>query len=198
MSCFSYSWGWFFSPRKVLSIIWGNEHCVVGYNRWWGISYTWQRLYSVCCLWEFCDSCSVQELAAVTGQCPSTFTHPCIRHELRLCWASPALRSWQNGAGLLPSWGVGSALCLWSFTDSGWFRLWFFKKKSCCITGISSQLGSRQNNRMARLFILGTEWRRAGIILTSRCNQLSMYLTWQLSYIKRQCLGWWCITVILN
>lgn len=30
-------------------------------------------------------------LAAVTGQCPNTFTHPCVRHELRICLAALTL-----------------------------------------------------------------------------------------------------------
>lgn len=165
---------------------------VVGNNSWWGIFYTWKRLYSVCCYESFvvlalsrnCQPCCCHWAV-------SRYLHPsCVRHELRICWAAPTLSSWQNGAGLLHSWDVCSALCLWSFADLVWFRLCFFKKKSWCITCISNQLGSCRSNRMSWLFILGIEWRRAGIILTSWCNQLSVCLTSQLSYIKRQCLSW--------
>lgn len=192
MSWLNNSWGWvvFFSPKKVLSIIWGNIHYLCGREQQMARDFFLHMEKTIQCMLirEFCGFWSVQELPGLllwlgSVQIPS--------HILALDMNWESAEQLLHWAGLLHSCSVASALCLWSFTDRGWFGLCFFKKKSCCITCISNQLGSCHSNRMARLFMsLGIEQRRAGIILTSWWNQLSMYLTLQLSYIKRQCLTW--------
>lgn len=192
MSWLNNSWGWvfFFFPKK------STQHNLRQYTLfvWWGTTdgegffLHMEKTIQCMLIREFCGFWSVQELPGLllwlgSVQIPS--------HILALDMNWESAEQLLHWAGLLHSCSVASALCLWSFTDRGWFGLCFFKKKSCCITCISNQLGSCHSNRMARLFMsLGIEQRRAGIILTSWCNQLSMYLTLQLSYIKRQCLTW--------